>query len=222
MSLVAGSVSVNDVGVRTGTDMAVVLYDEQINALNEITNPPPKGGPVAIKQALARWCNHVAAALAPYINTNITGGGGGGDVSGPASATDLAITIFNGITGKVIKDSGITIASLTAALESYADGVGVTVAALIAIEMLLVTEPTTPNNTYSNTPSGLFITQEKWVRTSDSSNLKTIDYTFTGSQLTTEVRKVFDTDGTTILAQMTLTYSYTGLTLTGIVAVRNI
>jgi hypothetical protein len=222
MSLTAGSVSVNDVGVRTGSDMALALYDEQINALTEITTPPPKGGPVAIKQALARWCNHIALALAPYINTNIAGGGGGGDVSGPASSMDLAIAIYNGVTGKVIKDSGITIATLTAAVESYADGVGATVAALIEIELLLVTEPTTPNNTYTNTLAGLFVTQEKWVRTAGSTNIKTVDYTFTGSQLTTEVRKVFASDGTTILAQMTFVYSYSGLVLTDIAAVRNI
>jgi len=34
-----------------------------------------------------------------------TGGGGGGDVSGPASATDNAIARFDGTTGKMIQNS---------------------------------------------------------------------------------------------------------------------
>lgn len=38
------------------------------------------------------------------------GGGGGGDVVGPASATDNAIARFDGTTGELIQDSGITIA----------------------------------------------------------------------------------------------------------------
>ena len=35
------------------------------------------------------------------------GGGGSGDVSGPSSSTDNDIAIFNGATGKIIKDSGV-------------------------------------------------------------------------------------------------------------------
>ena len=35
-----------------------------------------------------------------------------GDVAGPASATDAAIVLFDGTTGKLVKDSGTTIASL--------------------------------------------------------------------------------------------------------------
>lgn len=42
---------------------------------------------------------------------NSTGGGGGtGDVVGPASSTDNAIARYDGTTGKLIQDSGITIA----------------------------------------------------------------------------------------------------------------
>lgn len=37
------------------------------------------------------------------------GGGGSGDVTGPASATNRAIAIYNGTTGKVIQNSGVTI-----------------------------------------------------------------------------------------------------------------
>lgn len=40
------------------------------------------------------------------------GGGSGGDVDGPASATDNAIARFDGTTGKIIQNSGVTISDL--------------------------------------------------------------------------------------------------------------
>ena len=41
------------------------------------------------------------------VNSNATTGGGLGNVSGPASAVDGHIAVFDGITGKIIKDSGV-------------------------------------------------------------------------------------------------------------------
>lgn len=43
-------------------------------------------------------------------------GGAGGDVTGPAAAVDNNIAVFDGITGKIIKDGGATIASKQDAL----------------------------------------------------------------------------------------------------------
>ena len=40
-----------------------------------------------------------------YADANYTGGGGGGDVTGPNSSLDGTIATFNGTSGKVIKDS---------------------------------------------------------------------------------------------------------------------
>lgn len=40
------------------------------------------------------------------ITIAATGGGGGGDVTGPASSTDNAVTRFDGTTGKLIQNSG--------------------------------------------------------------------------------------------------------------------
>ena len=39
-------------------------------------------------------------------------GSGSGDVSGPGSSTDGNITVFDGATGKLIKDSGVAISDL--------------------------------------------------------------------------------------------------------------
>ena len=123
------------------------------------------------------------------------------------------IPLSAGTSGQFLKTNG------TGANPAWATVSGTGIA---AYELFLDAEPTTPNNTYSNTIASGKVTQEKWVRTSDSSNLKTIDYTYTGSKLTTEVRKVFDTDGTTILAQMTLNYTYTSSTLTGETVTRDV
>lgn len=43
---------------------------------------------------------------------NVGGGGGSGDVTGPANSTDDHLVLFNGVTGKIIKDIGISPAAL--------------------------------------------------------------------------------------------------------------
>lgn len=45
--------------------------------------------------------------------------GGAGDVTGPASATDSAIVLFDGTTGKVIKDSGVLLDDLANYSQSF-------------------------------------------------------------------------------------------------------
>src|SRR5262249_20401395 len=56
------------------------------------------------------------ASNALYLDINgawlqTTAGPGGGDVVGPAAATANDLAAFNGITGKVIKDSGIAVST---------------------------------------------------------------------------------------------------------------
>lgn len=89
-------------------------------------------------------------------------------------------------------------------------------------DFLLDNEPNSLGTTYSNTFTGGKLTQEKWARTAGGATLKTIDYTYTGAKVTTEVRKVYASDGTTIAAQMTVTYTYTGSTVTGETLVRDV
>jgi hypothetical protein len=43
---------------------------------------------------------------------SISSGGGSGDVSGPSSALDNDLVLFDGTTGKLIKDSGKTISDI--------------------------------------------------------------------------------------------------------------
>lgn len=74
---------------------------------------------------------------------------------------------------------------------------------------------------YSTTYSGNNITNETWKR-NDTTNIKTIDYTYTGNKVTTEVRKVYAANGSTIVAQVTWTYTYTGNNLTSATMIRNV
>ena len=66
----------------------------------------------------------VTVGAANWEQTNGAGGGGSGDVVGPASATDDALAVFDGTTGKLIKNSTGTIAQIAAntAKVSYTDG----------------------------------------------------------------------------------------------------
>lgn len=88
-------------------------------------------------------------------------------------------------------------------------------------DFLLENEPPTPTNNYSNTQTGSKVTQEKWER-GDTTKIKTIDYTYSGSRISQEVRKVYATDGSTILAQLTVVYSFTGAALTSATRTRDV
>lgn len=63
-------------------------------------NNPTNGQVIAYNSTTLKWENRTA-------------GGGSGDVVGPVSATDNAIARYDTTTGKLIKDSGITIADGT-------------------------------------------------------------------------------------------------------------
>jgi len=93
----------------------------------------------------------------------------------------------------------------------------------VANAALLNEEPNGLGVTYTVTRTGGDVTQEKWVRTSNTFNIKTIDYTYSSGKVSTEVRKVYAaSNGTTILAQETITYSYSGNSVVGSTIVRNV
>lgn len=61
----------------------------------------------------------VASRSGNRITVTVTGGSAGsGDVVGPSSAVNNNIAVFDGITGKLIKDGSSTIAAITAAIPS--------------------------------------------------------------------------------------------------------
>ena len=84
------------------------------------------------------------------VNVTITGGDG--DVAGPASSTEDHIATFSDATGKVIKDSGITIGTPLAVNEQEIVGRktggnldGLTAAEVVAIIQLSITALDSPS-----------------------------------------------------------------------------
>ena len=92
-------------------------------------------------------------------------------------------------------------------------------------EFLLDNEPTAVTGatdaSYTVAYSGNQVTSETWKR-NDTTNIKTIAYTYTGIKVTSEVRKVYASDGTTIVAQVTWNYTYTGNSLTSATMTRDV
>lgn len=76
------------------------------------------------------------------------------------------------------------------------------------LDWMLECEPTRPTNDYAVTRLGNTVTNETWRRTSDASLLKTIDYTYVSGKVNTEDRKLYATDGVTVIARLLITYAY--------------
>ena len=75
------------------------------------------------------------------------------------------------------------------------------------IDFLLDCEPTTPSTTYTPTFVGGYVTNEAW-HTSGPTLLKNIAYTYSGNYISTEVRKVYASDGVTVVGQLTVAYTF--------------
>lgn len=106
----------------------------------------------------------------------------------------------------------------TKTLQQLATAAGVSVN-----DFLLDNEPVDVGYTYTPTYSGGVVTQEEWKITSNNRKRRTIDYTYSGGSVSTEVRKVYDpADGTTVLAQVTITYTYSGSIVSSAAYVRNV
>ena len=71
--------------------------------------PVVNGGTGTNTPALVAGTNVTISGAWPNQTINATGGGGSGDVSGPASSTDNAVARFDSTTGKIIQNSGVVI-----------------------------------------------------------------------------------------------------------------
>lgn len=91
------------------------------------------------------------------------------------------------------------------------------------LDTLLENDPNDVGITYSVTYGGGLVTAALWKVTSSDNTLKTEAYTYASQKITTIVTKVYDpSDGVTIKAQATRTYSYVGNRLSSVIAVRDI
>lgn len=59
-------------------------------------------------------CSIAPTSGSHLVNKTYADGLGGGDVYGPASSTDTSLAIFDGTTGKLLKDGGVTVTTPTA------------------------------------------------------------------------------------------------------------
>jgi hypothetical protein len=71
--------------------------------------PVANGGTGTATPAIVAGTNVTVSGTWPNQTINATGGGGSGDVSGPASSTDNAVARFDSTTGKIIQNSGVII-----------------------------------------------------------------------------------------------------------------
>jgi hypothetical protein len=82
------------------------------------------------------------------------GSGGGGDVVGPDGATDGAIPLYDGVTGKLIKDSGVTLGLLAFYAEDPANHSGLDYAYLAGVvrnDNAVITTPADVVTLYDDT-----------------------------------------------------------------------
>jgi hypothetical protein len=77
-----------------------------------------------------------------------------------------------------------------------------------SIDTLLESDPVGAGMSYSATYSSGIISFEAWLYTSSSLTLKTISYTYSSGLLSTEVRKIYASNGSTLIGQITINYSY--------------
>jgi hypothetical protein len=73
------------------------------------TLPVANGGTGTASPSIVAGTNVTVSGTWPNQTINSTGGGGGGDVTGPGSSTDNAVARFDSTTGKIIQNSGVVI-----------------------------------------------------------------------------------------------------------------
>jgi len=119
--LVDDTIIVGDGGAKGVKDSSATITDITNNSAktSNATHSGDATGATAL--TLATVNSNVGSFTASNITVNAKGlitaassGAGGGDVTGPASAVDENITVFDSTTGKLIKDSGTNISAVTA------------------------------------------------------------------------------------------------------------
>lgn len=95
----------SDIKIFLREDLVVIEDDSPFSAeidYTKVTNPISASALIL----------HDAIVVFADTNPCDAGGGGSGDVVGPASATDDNIATFDGITGKLIQDGGAKVSDL--------------------------------------------------------------------------------------------------------------
>jgi hypothetical protein len=96
-----GSADINLPGVNTSGNQNTTGTAANVTGIVAVAN----GGTGTATPSLVQGTNITITGSWPNQTINASGGSGSGDVTGPASATDNGIALFNGTTGKIIKDA---------------------------------------------------------------------------------------------------------------------
>ena len=99
---------------RTGSDTATVTANLP-KVSSESAGVAPKGAAVTTQSQSTKFLREDGTWAAPSYTKP------GGDVTGPSSSTDAHVAVFNGGTGKVIKDSGFTIGKSVPSNAAFTD-----------------------------------------------------------------------------------------------------
>lgn len=91
-----------------------------------------------------------------------------------------------------------------------------------SIDQLLESDPVSVGVSYSVTYSAGAVSFERWARTVGGTTYKRIDYVYTAGLLTGEIRKIFASDGSTVVGQLTVSYSYASGLLAGSTQTRDV
>ena len=119
------------------TDDVVIAYRGKVIVYGNRTRPEDVTPSAALPSGDGRYVRFdtdaqgLSDAQKLAARTNIgadTGGGGSGDVVGPASATDDHIAAFDGVTGKLIKQGGVTATAVASHLSNTSNPHSVTAA----------------------------------------------------------------------------------------------
>lgn len=109
-----GDITVSASGATWTIDNSVVTYAkiQNVSATDKLLGRSTAGAGVIEEITCTSFARSILDDVdAAAVRTTIGAGTGSGDVVGPASATADAVVVYNGTTGKLIKNSGVTVAS---------------------------------------------------------------------------------------------------------------
>lgn len=125
-------------------------------------------------------------------------------------------------TGAVVAQITITYAYLGSILQSSTLIRNVGSSSNAAIDLLLESDPVSASISYAATYGVGGMSDELWSFTGSGLAIKSVHYVYSSGLLSSEIRKVFGANGTTIVGQLTINYAYSSNLLTSITQTRDV